>query len=170
MVLVEGRTAIHESLRPALRCINLLIMVILEYLYNILHVKLHGTNFLTWYYNLKNVLRFNKKLHVLKFPLPKQSLENASEFVLNAWNKLKDDTNAKSNLMLASVSPGIRESLQCLTTYDMIRNLKDRYHQDYNKDPSHSLMSHIRDVALENPRRDMIMRKKVVDLKKACIL
>ncbi|KAI3819295.1 hypothetical protein L1987_13122 [Smallanthus sonchifolius] len=119
--------------------------------------------------NLKNVLRYNKKLHILKYPLPKQPPEDASKFVLNVWNKLRGDTHAISDLMLASVSPRIQASIQRLSAYDMISNLKERYHLDYNMDSSHSLMSHIRDIALKNPERVVIMRKKLPDIEKACI-
>ncbi|KAI3776767.1 hypothetical protein L1987_46556 [Smallanthus sonchifolius] len=63
----------------------------------------------------------------------------------------------------------IRVALIRLIAYDMIRNLKERYHQDYNKDPSYSLEAHIKEVAMKDPRRAMIMRNKVEDLEKACI-
>ncbi|KAI3801911.1 hypothetical protein L1987_30028 [Smallanthus sonchifolius] len=64
-------------------------------------------------------------MHVLKFPLPKQPSEDAGEFVINAWNKLKVDTCAISNLMLASMDSEIRKSLRKLSAYDMICNLKE---------------------------------------------
>ncbi|KAI3687180.1 hypothetical protein L1987_80873 [Smallanthus sonchifolius] len=76
-------------------------VVILERLNDILKIKLDGTSFLKWYYNLRKVLGYNKKMHVLKFPVPEQPPRNAGKF--------------------------------------------ERYHQDYNKDPSYSLMTYIKD-------------------------
>ncbi|KAI3725281.1 hypothetical protein L1987_65064 [Smallanthus sonchifolius] len=112
---------------------------------------------------------YNKKMHVQKFPVLEQPPKDAGTFVLKALSKFRDDTHAISDLILAYVIPGIRASIRYLSAYDMIRNLKERYHQDYNKDPSYSLMTYIKDVALENPDCAMIMRNLVAYLEKACV-
>jgi len=44
--------------------------------------KLNGTNFTTWYRNLRIVLKHNKKEHVLEDPLPEELTNNS-----NASNK-----------------------------------------------------------------------------------
>ena len=40
--------------------------------------KLNGTNFTTWYRNLRIVLKHGKKEHVLEDPLPEEPADNAS--------------------------------------------------------------------------------------------
>ena len=46
--------------------------------------KLNGTNFTTWYRNLRIVLRHEKKEQVLENPLPEEPADNASTTTKNA--------------------------------------------------------------------------------------
>ena len=65
--------------------------------------KLNGTNFTTWYRNLRIVLMHAKKEHVLEEPLPEEPAENATATARNAHQKLVDESNEISYLMLASL-------------------------------------------------------------------
>ena len=70
--------------------------------------KLNGTNFTTWYRNLRIVLRHDKKEHVLEEPLPEEPIKNANAMARNAHQKLIDESNEISCLMLASMEPDLQ--------------------------------------------------------------
>ena len=53
--------------------------------------KLNGTNFTTWYRNLRIVLKHDKKENVLEEPLPEEPADNATAAAKNAYQKLKDE-------------------------------------------------------------------------------
>ena len=63
--------------------------------------KLNGTNFTTWYRNLRIVLKHDKKEHVLEDPLPEVAVDNANATTKNAYQKLVDESTEISCLMLA---------------------------------------------------------------------
>ena len=46
--------------------------------------KLNGTNFTTWYRNLRIVLKHDKKEQVLENPLPEEPADNANAIARNA--------------------------------------------------------------------------------------
>ena len=47
--------------------------------------KLNGTNFTTWYRNLRIVLKHDKKEHGLEDPLPEVPADNANATTRNAY-------------------------------------------------------------------------------------
>ena len=49
--------------------------------------KLNGTNFTTWYRNLRIVLKRDKKENVLKEPLPEEPADDATAAAKNANQK-----------------------------------------------------------------------------------
>ena len=69
--------------------------------------KLNGTNFTTWYRNLRIVLRHEKKEQVLENALPEEPADNANATARNAYQKLVDESNEISYLMLASMEPDL---------------------------------------------------------------
>ena len=69
--------------------------------------KLNGTNFTTWYRNLRIVLRHEKKEQVLENPLREEPADNANATARNAYQKLVDESNEISCLMLASMEPDL---------------------------------------------------------------
>ena len=54
--------------------------------------KLNGTNFTTWYRNLRIVLKHDKKEHVLENPLPDEPAKNANATTRNAYQKFIDES------------------------------------------------------------------------------
>ena len=63
--------------------------------------KLNGTNFTTWYRNLRIVLNHDKKENVLEEPLPEAPTDNATTAAKNAHQKLVDESTEIICLMLA---------------------------------------------------------------------
>src|SRR3954470_387604 len=70
--------------------------------------KLNGTNFTTWYRNQRIVLKHDKKENVLEEPLPKEPADNATAATKNAYQKIKDESNEISCLILASMEPELQ--------------------------------------------------------------
>ena len=62
---------------------------------------LNGTNFTTWYRNLRIVLKRDKMEHVLEDPLPEEPADNVNATTRNAYQKLVDESNEIGCLMLA---------------------------------------------------------------------
>ena len=44
-------------------------------------VKLNGSNFIDWHYNLRIVLKTDKKLYVLENALPNEPVDGATQYV-----------------------------------------------------------------------------------------
>ena len=89
--------------------------------------KLNGTNFTTWYRNLRIVLRHEKKEQVLENPLPEEPADNANATARNAYQKLVDESNEISCLMLASMEPDLQQQFENIEAFDMIENLKSMF-------------------------------------------
>ena len=70
--------------------------------------KLNGTNFTTWYRNLRIVLKHDKKEHVLEDQLPEEPAENASATTKNDYQKLVDESMETSCLMLACMEADLQ--------------------------------------------------------------
>ena len=73
--------------------------------------KPNGTNFTTWYRNLRIVLKHDKKEHVLEDPLLEGPADNANATTKNAYQKLIDESTEISSLMLAFVWSPICNSI-----------------------------------------------------------
>ena len=89
--------------------------------------KLNGTNFTTWYRNLRIVLRHEKKEQVLEDPLPEEPAENANATTRNAYQKLVDESNEIRCLMLASMEPDLQQQFKNVEAFYMIENLKSMF-------------------------------------------
>ena len=90
--------------------------------------KLNGTNFTTWYRNLRIVLKHDKKENVLEEPLPEEPADNATTTAKNAYQKLKDESTEISCLMLASMEPELQQQFEDIRAFDMIESLKGMFH------------------------------------------
>ena len=89
--------------------------------------KPNGTNFTTWYRNLRIVLKHDKKEHVLEDPLPEEPADNASTTTKNAYKKLIDESNKIRCLMLACMEPDLQQHFENVEAYDMIESLKSMF-------------------------------------------
>src|SRR3954470_17953076 len=89
--------------------------------------KLNGTNFTTWYRNLRIVLKHDKKENVLEEPLPEEPANNATAAAKNAYQKLKDESTEISCLMLASMAPELQQHFKDIRDFDMIESLKGMF-------------------------------------------
>ena len=89
--------------------------------------KLNGTNFATWYRNLRIVLKHDKKEHVLEDPLPEEPADNANATTKNAHQKLVDESTEISCLMLACMEPDLQQHFKNVEAYDMIESLKSMF-------------------------------------------
>ena len=89
--------------------------------------KLNGTNFTTCYRNLRIVLKHDKKEHVLEDPLPEEPADNASTTTKNAYQKLVDESNEISCLMLACMEPDLQQHFEDVGAFDMIESLKSMF-------------------------------------------
>ena len=85
------------------------------------------TNFTTWYRNSRIVLKHDKKEHVLENPLPEGPTENANATTLNVYQKVVDESNEISCLMLACMEPDLQQQFENVEAYDMIENLKSMF-------------------------------------------
>ena len=89
--------------------------------------KLNGTNFTTWYRNVRIVLKHDKKEHVLEDPLPEEPADNANATTKNAYQKLVDESPEIRCLMLASMEPDLQQQFENIEAFDMIENLKSMF-------------------------------------------
>ena len=89
--------------------------------------KLNGTNFTTWYRNLRFVLKHDKKEHVLEDQLPEAPAENANATTKNAYHKLVDESNEINCLMMACMEPDLQQHFELIAAFDMIKGLKTMF-------------------------------------------
>ena len=89
--------------------------------------KLNGTNFTTWYRNLRIVLKHDKKESVLEEPLPEEPANNAISAVKNAHQKLIDESTEISCLMLACMEPDLQQQFKDTDAFDMIKSIKGMF-------------------------------------------
>ena len=89
--------------------------------------KLNGTNFTTWYRNLRIVLKHDKKEHVLEDPLPEEAADNASTTTKNAYQKLVDESNEINCLMLSCMEPDLQQHFKYVGAFDMIESFKSMF-------------------------------------------
>ena len=89
--------------------------------------KLNGTNFTTWYRNLRIILKHNRKKHVLEDPLLEEPVDNANATTKNAYQKLVDESMKISCLMLACMEPDLQQHFENVEAYDMIESLKSMF-------------------------------------------
>ena len=89
--------------------------------------KLNGTNFTTWYRNLRMVLRHEKKEQVLDDPLPDEPDDDASAAVKNAYRRTLDESTEISCLMLAHMEPDLQQQFENVEAHDVIESLKSMF-------------------------------------------
>ena len=81
--------------------------------------KLNGTNFTTWYRNLRIVLKHDKKESVLEEPS-----DDAIAAIKNAHQKLVDESTKICCLMLSCMEPDLQQQFEDIDAFDMIESLK----------------------------------------------
>src|SRR3954462_6624451 len=68
-----------------------------------------------------------KKENVLEEPLPEEPADNSTADAKNAYQKLKDESNEISCLMLASMEPEMQQQFEDIRAFDMIESLKGMF-------------------------------------------
>nr|GEY33249.1 hypothetical protein [Tanacetum cinerariifolium] len=87
--------------------------------------KLSENNFNDWFRQLKLVLRVEKKMFVIKQPLPMAPTADFAVNVLAEWNALYD---AYSDcLMLGSMTPELHRQFENYSPYEMLQELKPMF-------------------------------------------
>ena len=76
------------------------------------------------YRNLKIVLKLDKKERVLEDPLLEEPADNANTTTKNAYQKLIDESNEISFLMLACMEPDLQQDFEDVGAFYMIESLK----------------------------------------------
>ena len=71
--------------------------------------KINGTNFLDWSWNLRIVLKQEKKLLAIDEAMPPKPANNASARNKAAYEKHKNDSNDVTCLILATMSPELQK-------------------------------------------------------------
>ena len=89
--------------------------------------KLNGTNFTTWYRNLRIVLKHDKNELIILDPLPEEPAANANATARNAYQKLVDESNVISCLMLACMEPDLQQHFKDVGAFDMVESLKSMF-------------------------------------------
>ena len=89
--------------------------------------KLNGTNFATWFRNLRIVLRHDKKEHVLETQLPAEPDVDESTAVKNSYRRSCDESIEISCLMLAYMEPDLQQQFENVEAFDMIESLKGMF-------------------------------------------
>ncbi|GKA03526.1 hypothetical protein Tco_0676307 [Tanacetum coccineum] len=90
--------------------------------------KLSRTNFNDWLRRLKLVLRVEKKMFVIKQPIPLAPAANSEAKV--AWQRvdaLYDAYNEVACLMLGSMTPELHRQFKNYSPYDMLQELKSMF-------------------------------------------
>jgi len=91
---------------------------------NIEKLKEDGSNFIIWYRSLRILLKLNDRLHVMRKPLGEVPEDHASEEDDADYHVRSDDFAMVKYAMLGAMETGLRERLEALDTYEMIKGLK----------------------------------------------
>ncbi|GJS37150.1 retrotransposon protein, putative, ty1-copia subclass [Tanacetum coccineum] len=89
--------------------------------------KLSGTNFNDWFRQLKLVLRVEKKVYVIKQPIPPAHAANFEAQVLADWNAVYDAHNEVACLMLESMTPKLHRKFESYSPYEMLQELMSMF-------------------------------------------
>nr|GEU83284.1 retrotransposon protein, putative, Ty1-copia subclass [Tanacetum cinerariifolium] len=89
--------------------------------------KLSGNNFNDWFRQLKLVLRVEKKMYVIKQPLPAAPPADSAANVLAEWNAIYNAYNEVACLILGSMTPELHREFENSSSYDMIKALKSMF-------------------------------------------
>ncbi|GKD94847.1 hypothetical protein Tco_1374684, partial [Tanacetum coccineum] len=89
--------------------------------------KLSGNNFNDWFARLKPVLRVEKKMYVIKQPLPPAPKPVAEPEIVAQWTALYDAHTKIACLMLGSMTPELHRQFKMMYPYDMIHELRSMF-------------------------------------------
>ncbi|GJU32998.1 hypothetical protein Tco_1176587 [Tanacetum coccineum] len=89
--------------------------------------KLFGNNFNDWFARLKLVLRVEKKMHVIKQPLPHAPEPIAEPDIVARWTALYDAHTEIACLMLRSMTPELHRQFELYYPFDMIQELRSMF-------------------------------------------
>ena len=96
--------------------------------------KLTGVNFVDWLRQLRIVLRYESKLHILEEPLPEPPATDATWSVRYAYEKRVEDTHDVACLMLSTMSSELQKHFEHMSVYDMMNKLKDMFQQQVREE------------------------------------
>ncbi|GJZ97633.1 hypothetical protein Tco_0670086 [Tanacetum coccineum] len=91
--------------------------------------KLSGNNFNDWFYQLKLVLRVEKKMFVIEQPISPAPAD-AADFAVNMmaeWNAIYDAYNEVACLMLGSMTPELHIQFENYSPYEMLKEIKSMF-------------------------------------------
>lgn len=91
--------------------------------------KLTGPNFLDWERNLRIVLKQERKLYTLDYPVPNHPPVNAPQGAIDDYRKHSHDSLDVTCLMLATMSPNLQERFMDVDAYHMIRMLEKMFQE-----------------------------------------
>ncbi|GJT16138.1 retrotransposon protein, putative, ty1-copia subclass [Tanacetum coccineum] len=89
--------------------------------------KFSGNNFNDWFARLKLVLRVEKKMHVIKQPLPPAPEPVAEPNVADQWTALYDAHTEITCLMLGSMNPKLNRQFELYYPFDMVQELRSMF-------------------------------------------
>ncbi|KAK8564604.1 hypothetical protein V6N12_058187 [Hibiscus sabdariffa] len=89
--------------------------------------KLNGINFLDWFWNLRIVLKEERKEYVIEEPVPNEPAANAPRADKQKFKKHMDDMLDVSCLMLATMTSELQKQHEDMGAYEIIQNLKAIY-------------------------------------------
>ncbi|GKA06514.1 retrotransposon protein, putative, ty1-copia subclass [Tanacetum coccineum] len=89
--------------------------------------KLSGTNFNDWLHRLKLVSRVEKKIFVIKQPIPPAPAVDSEANVLADCNAVYDAHNKVACFMLGSMTPKLHRQFENYSPYDMLQELKSMF-------------------------------------------
>ncbi|WRX16506.1 zinc finger protein [Theobroma cacao] len=92
--------------------------------------KLTGPNFLDWFWNLKIVLKQEKKSYVLDAPIPLVPTTDASAEDKEAYQCHKDDNDEAACVMLASMTLELQKQHEHMDVQSMILHLKELFDKE----------------------------------------
>ena len=89
--------------------------------------KLNRTNFINWSWNLRIVLKQEKKLEVLDQALPNETARNATVAQKEVFERKRNDSNDVICLMLATMSPRLQKQFMDNEAFEIMSHLKEMF-------------------------------------------
>jgi gag-polypeptide of LTR copia-type/Zinc knuckle len=92
-------------------------------------LKSDGMNFMDWHRNLRIVLRYEKKEHILTQSVPKKPHDKASQADKHKYTKFVDDELDVSCLMVTTMSPELQKRFETHGAYEVMDTLKNIFQE-----------------------------------------
>nr|GEV11933.1 retrotransposon protein, putative, Ty1-copia subclass [Tanacetum cinerariifolium] len=102
--------------------------------------KLTGSNFTNWYRNLRNVLRYEKKMKFVEQPIgPAPDPKTADPDTIDKYYESVNLEQEVACLMLSSMSPALQRTLEKYNAYDMLKELKTMFEEQAKQEVSETV-------------------------------